>query len=315
MISHPFLMRAILILAALALAAGCSREGETTVVGGPTMGTTWSLRAAAPLAPALAAQVQQKLAAWESVLSHWQPTSAVSKFNASTSTDWIPVPAELVEVVELAQQLGSDTDHALDITLGPLIELWGFGAAGRRDTVPTDAEIAAAQAHCGWQHLHIRQQPPALRKDIPQLRINVSAVAEGWALDRLAAHLEASGLTNFLLEIGGEVLARGEWRVGIQTPAAPPGESAQTLLLTDKALATSGVYRQHFTQTGHDYAHIIDPATGRPIDHRLASVSVRHPQAAQADGFATALLVLGPEKGRTLAQKLGLHAVWFERAP
>ncbi len=308
-------MRALLIFAALALTAGCTREGTVTVMGGPTMGTTWQLRASAPFPVGLAEQVRQKLAAWEAVLSHWQPTSAVSQFNASQSTDWIPAPAELVEVVELAQQIGAETDHALDITLGPLIDLWGFGVAGRRDSPPTEAEIAAAKAHCGWQHLHARQQPPALRKDIPQLRINVSAVAEGWALDHLARHLEAAGLTNFLLEIGGEVLARGEWRVGIQTPAAPPGESEQTLLLRDQALATSGVYRQRFTTDGRDYAHIIDPATARPIAHRLASVSVLHAQAAQADGFATALLVLGPEKGRMLAQKRGLHAVWFERAP
>lgn len=277
------------------------------------MGTTWSLRADSGAAPLSQKEIQQQLDVWESIISHWQPDSALSRFNSSTGTDWIAVPAELVEVVELAQQIGNDTDHVLDITLAPLIDLWGFGAKGKRDTAPTEAEIADAKSKCGWQHLHTRHDPPALRKDIPGLRINVSAVAEGWAMDHLTQHLEAAGANRFLLEIGGEVLARGEWRVGIQTPAALPGESAQTLRLKDQAIATSGVYRQHFSADGKDYAHILDPRTGRPIEHKLASVSVIHPSAAQADGFATALLVLGPETGRRLAEKLGLHVVWFER--
>jgi thiamine biosynthesis lipoprotein len=132
-------------------------------------------------------------------------------------------------------------------------------------------------------------------------------------MDHLAQRLEAAGATRFLLEIGGEVLARGEWRVGIQTPAAPPGEAAQTLLLKDQAITTSGVYRQHFSAAGKEYAHVLDPRTGRPIEHALASVSVIHSSAAQADGFDTALLILGPDAGRRLAERLGLRVVWFER--
>jgi len=297
----------------LLLLSGCSRDDQPVILGGRTMGTTWSLRMDGGAGTISQKEIQQQLDSWESIISHWQPDAALSRFNSSTCTDWVAVPAELVEVVELAQQIGGETDHVLDITIGPLIDLWGFGAAGRRDTAPTEAEIAGTKSKCGWQHLHARHDPPALRKDIPGLRINVSAVAEGWAMDHLAQHLETAGATRFLLEIGGEVLARGEWRVGIQTPAAAPGESAQTLLLKDQSIATSGVYRQHFTAGGKEYAHVLDPRTGRPIDHSLASVSVIHPSAAQADGFATALLALGPQAGRQLAEKLGLHVVWFER--
>jgi FAD:protein FMN transferase len=297
----------------LLLLSGCSRDDQPITHSGHTMGTTWSLRMPGGTRAIRQTDLQQQLDAWETIISHWRPDSALSRFNSSTSTDWITVPAELVEVVELAQQIGSDTDHALDITIAPLIDLWGFGATGRRDSAPTEAEIARAKAQCGWQHLHTRHDPPALRKTIPALRINVSAVAEGWALDKLARQLERAECSRFLLEIGGEVLARGEWRVGIQTPAAPLGETAQTLLLKDQAIATSGVYRQHFSAAGKEYAHIIDPRTGRPIEHRLASVSVIHSSAAQADGFATALLVLGPDAGPRLAEKLGLHVVWFER--
>lgn len=297
----------------LLLLSGCSRDDKPVILGGRTMGTSWSLRLDGGAGALPQNEVQQHLDAWESILSHWRPDSAVSRVNDSTSTEWIAVPTELVEIVELAQQIGGETDHALDITIGPLIDLWGFGSKGRRDEPPTAVEIARAKAQCGWLHLHTRHDPPALRKDIPRLRINVSAVAEGWAMDRLARHLESKGITHFLLEIGGEVLARGEWRVGIQTPAAPPGEVAQTLVLKDRAIATSGVYRQRFSAAGKEYAHILDPRAGRPIEHSLASVSVIHPSAAQADGFATALLVLGPEAGRRLAEKLGLQVVWFER--
>ena len=296
----------------LLLLCGCSRESPSSV-GGRTMGTTWSLRVhpGSHLPPA--AQLQQKLDSWEAMLSHWQPDSPVSRFNASVSTGWLPVPSELVEVVELAQRIGTDTGHALDITLAPLIDLWGFGSKSRRSTPPSSDEIAAAKAICGWQHLHTRHDPPALRKDIPALRINVSAVAEGWALDHLAEHLESLGMHDFLLEIGGEVLARGEWRVGVQTPAAPPGETAQTLLLKDQSIATSGVYRQHFMVGGQEYAHILDPRTGSPIAHALTSVSVMNPSAALADGYATALLVLGPSEGRSLSEKRHLQVIWFER--
>ena len=293
--------------------SGCSRDDQPITLGGRTMGTTWSLRMDAQARSPHKNDLQQQLDAWEAILSHWRPDSAISRFNASSSTEWISVPAELVEVVELAQQIGADTDHALDITIAPLIDLWGFGATGRRDSPPTDAEIAHAKARCGWQHLQSRHDPPALRKTLPGLHINVSAVAEGWALDHLAQHLKSTGVTHFLLEIGGEVLARGEWRVGVQSPAAPPGESAQTLLLKDQSIATSGVYRQHFSVAGKEYAHVLDPRTGRPIEHKLASVSVIDPSAAQADGFDTALLVLGPDAGRRLAEKLGLRVVWFER--
>lgn len=307
-------MRLLLPLAIACLLVGCLREKGTMEAAGRTMGTTWSLRSHAPLKGGLQEDIQRQLDAWEAVLSHWRADSSLSRFNASTSTEWVSVPAELAEVVGVARHIGEEAGHALDITLAPLVDAWGFGAPGRRGAAPSDTEIIQAKALCGWQHLQVRLEPPALRKAIPQLRINVSAVAEGWALDRLATQLEASGLTDFLLEIGGEVLARGEWRVGIQTPAAPPGEAAQVLLLRDQCLATSGVYRQRFSQAEKEHSHIIDPVTGRPVEHALASVSVIHPSATQADGWATALLVLGPVKGRELARKRGLQVVWFERA-
>jgi FAD:protein FMN transferase len=303
-------MRFVLLILLL---CGCERDDRLIMMNGQTMGTTWALRAEADAQAIRPTDLQQKLDSWEAILSHWQPDSAVSRFNSSTSTEWMAVPTEVIEVVELAQQIGRGTDHALDITLAPLVDLWGFGAKGKRDSPPTEAEVATAMARCGWQHLQVRHDPPALRKTRPVLQVNLSAVAEGWALDKLAKQLESIGITKFLLEIGGEVLARGEWRVGIQTPGAPPSEAAQILQLKDQSIATSGVYRQNFTAEGKQRSHILDPRMGRPVEHELASVSVIHASAALADGYATALLVMGPEKGRALAEKLGLRVVWFER--
>ena len=308
-------MRTILLLAASVLAlCGCSKTPGAKECGGATMGTTWTLRTRAPMPSGLQQRIQLRLDGWEKIFSHWQADSAVSRFNGSASTDWIAVPEELVVLVELARQIGAQTDGALDITAAPLIDLWGFGAAGRRKAPPAEAEIAAARALCGWHHLAARHSPPALRKDIPRLRINVSAVAEGWALNQLAARLEAEGISEFLLEIGGEVLALGEWQAGVQDPGALPGTAAQMLTLKNQCLATSGVYRQWFEHGGKRYSHALDPRTGRPVAHALASVSVVHRDAALADGFATALLVLGPAEGGSLARKLGLNVLWFERA-
>jgi thiamine biosynthesis lipoprotein len=251
------------------------------------------------------------------VLSHWQKDSAVTRFNDSRSTDWQPVPPELIQVIELARDIASKTGGALDITLAPLIDLWGFGAAGSAKAIPTERQIAEAKTRCGWQHLHSRLDPPALKKDIPDLRLNVASVTEGFVIDELISRLQQQGLSDFLLEVGGEVAAIGHapagtaWRVGIQTPEATPGDALQTLPLSDLCIATSGNYRHRIETNGQSYSHLIDPRSGRPITHPLTSVSVIHSSSALADGYATALMILGPEKGRETAERLGLRVFWI----
>lgn len=228
------------------------------------------------------------------------------------------MPPEVIELVKLARRIANDTEGALDITLAPLIDLWGFGAEGARQVPPTDAEIEKARQHCGWHLLEIREQPSALRKRQPEVRINLSAVAEGWALDQLAKRLESADVQDFLLELGGEVLARGHgpdgrpWLVGLQMPDAATHESMQALRLENASLATSGTYRQHFEHEGKSYPHVLDPRSGRPVKHALRSVSVQQVSAGLADGYATALLVLGPERGRETARKLQLNVLWVE---
>jgi thiamine biosynthesis lipoprotein len=280
--------------------SSCRQHGLKTV-SGTTMGTTWSLKSA-QAGEDVRRRVQEHLDRREAVLSHWRKDSAVGRFNQVSSKDWQPVPQELVAVVKLARRIADDTEGALDITLAPVIEAAGFAPPAGPATTVT-----------GWRHLQVRDEPPALKKAVPELRINVSSVTEGFVIDELAEMLKARGLKNFLLEVGGEVCAAGmapggrSWWAGIQDPGAAQGEVLQQVPVSDLALSTSGTYRHQ--KDGR--SHLIDPRTLLPVTHELASVTVLHPSCALADGYATALMVLGPERGRTVAERLGLRVIWI----
>ena len=311
----PSFHQCLPIITLLVMFQACHRHDESSI-SGQTMGTTWSLRSV-QATEQTRQLIQSHLDQREAMLTHWRKDSAVSRFNDSRSTDWQPVPRELIQIVERARDIASKTDGALDITLAPLIDLWGFGAPGPSKSIPTEAQIAEAKTRFGWQHLQARLDPPALKKDLPDLRINVASVTEGFFIDELITRLKQQGLSDFLLEVGGEVAAIGHapdrkpWRVGIQTPEATPGDALQTIPLSNLCIATSGNYRHHFEKDGQSYSHLIDPRTGRPIEHSLISVSVIHKSSALADGYATALMVLGPERGRDIADKHGLRVIWI----
>jgi thiamine biosynthesis lipoprotein len=181
--------------------------------------------------------------------------------------------------------------------------------------VPTDEAISGAMKHVDWRRLEARTEPPALRKLDPGIAINVSAMADGFACDDVAKLLRARGIKDFLVEIGGAVFGSGvnapnqPWRAGIQRPHAETGESVKVVALHNQALSTSGMYRQYFESDGKRYAHVLDARTGRPIAHDVVSVSVIHESAFAADGWDTALLILGPEAGRALAKQHGIEAL------
>jgi FAD:protein FMN transferase len=287
------------------------------------MGTRWSLQLAdeSDEAAVLQAAIQTRLDHIESVFSNWKPDSEISRFNVTHSTDAVKCSTELAEVAALALEIASETEGALDPTLNSLVNLWGFGPVMRNGDIPTDDEIQNARSSCGWQHLTVTQHPPSLRKAIPNLEINLSAVVEGFALREIGHLLDTQGVENWLLEIGGELLASGApqsgaaWSVGVQAPGAGQGEVFETLMLRDECLSTSGSYRHLFEKDGIRYSHLIDPRTGKPVIHKLASVSVIHRDPITADGHATALMILGREKGEPLAKKLGLRVIWIEDRP
>lgn len=321
--------RALLALLLLA-AAGCERAPTTSTLafGGHTMGTTYSVQIVDPPpqldATALQRQVDDLLEEINDSMSTWRADSELSRFNANPSTDWVAVSPALAAVVGTAQAVSAASDGAFDITVGPLVDLWGFGASSDPTqppaTRPTADAIAATRARTGFRQLEVRTAPPALRKARPDLALDLSAIAKGHGVDRVAALLSAQGYEDFLVEIGGELVGRGvnaqgePWRIAIERP--DPGltrRPLQVLPLAGRALATSGDYRNYFEQDGVRYSHSIDPNRGEPVYHRLASVTVIADSAELADAWATALLVLGPERGPDLASAEGLEALFLIR--
>lgn len=282
------------------------------------MGTTWSVKAH-PVPPEVTADdlresVRVRLEELEQQMSTWREDSAVSRFNASDSTNWFAVPRETALVVTAALTVARQTGGAFDPTVLPLVSRWGFSAGRPPTSIPAAAELRRIRDSVGYQRLAVRAEPPALRKAVPGLQIDLSAIAKGQAVDEVAALLAARGLTNHLVEIGGELVARGlspkgrPWRVGIEKPVPEVREIAEVVELRGEALATSGDYRNYFELEGRRLAHLIDPRTGEPLPQRGLAVSVRHPSCMIADAWATGLSVLGVEAGIAAAREHGLAA-------
>ena len=299
----------------LALTCGC-QQGETSdrlLLSGQTMGTTWSLNMVSGSPGTDSAVLKQLLQARldqiNGLMSTYDPESELSRFNNLASTDWYPVSEDTARVIEVSQEISALSGGAFDISIGPLVELWGFGAAERREKIPTEEQISNNLARVGYNNIHLRRRPTAIRKQIPGLQIDLSAVAKGYAVDALAKILEQQGVNNYLLEIGGELKISGHrgddrpWQIAIEKPLEDLRDVAAIFPLTNTALATSGNYRNFYVEEGQRYSHTIDPVSGKPIRHRLASVTVLARSCARADALATALMVLGEEKGRQFCEK------------
>jgi len=307
------MMRRICIIGMLlALLFGCQPPLQDVHFNGSTMGTTWSVSAHSlpeNLDPGrLKNQLQQQLDQVNRLMSTYDPESEVSRFNRSASRDWFTLSQETFEVIELAQQVSDLTGGAFDITVGPLVELWGFGASARKEKLPSELQVAEQLAKVGYQKLELRQKPPAIRKRQPQLQIDLSAVAKGYAVDLLADLLQRNGVINYLVEVGGELRVSGmrpdktPWKIAIEKPLEGTREVEKIFPLTGTGLATSGNYRNFYIENGQRYVHTINPVNGRPIYHQLGSATVLDPACARADALATALMVLGEARGRQLVE-------------
>ncbi len=286
------------------------------------MGTTYAVRAVtgpdgAKRLESLQPKVDSLLAEINRQMSTYDPQSELSQFNQAKANNWVSVSSELVKVVHDAKQISDATEGAFDVTVGPVVNLWRFGPDKQRKSFPTDEEIAAADQFVDYRHVEMQGNPPALRKQQDETYVDLSAIAKGYGVDAVFQLMRKEGLTDFMVEIGGEVRATGlkpngePWMIGIETPSDDQRNFSIVVGLHDKALATSGDYRNFFMHDGKRYSHTINPKTGRPVEHDLASVSVLHPECAMADGYATALLVLGPEEGYNFAQEHNL-AVLFQ---
>ncbi len=308
----------------LLLAGGCAPVPEPLTISGQAMGTTYTLRLGR-LPPELdrdrlQTDVAAELAAVEATMSTWRPDSELSRFNRSRTTDWQAASPALVAVVDRALTIAELSGGALDITAAPLVNIWGFGPAGDRDEPPTVDEIVAARERVDYRMLKTRHAPPALRKLRGDLELDLSAIAKGHAVDRIAALLEARAVRNYLVEIGGELRTGGRrpdgraWRIGVEKPDHP-GRSVQRVLVMqpNAAVATSGDYRNFLASRDQRFGHILDPRSGQPADNGLASVTVLAENCSDADGLATALFVLGPEAGFALASRQRLAALFVLR--
>lgn len=291
-------------------------------ITGQTMGTSYSIKiiSASELdTKALKSDIDYRLDGINRIMSTYDPDSILSRFNSHQGTDWYRVPYSLAYVVNAARQISEATDGAFDITVGPLVNLWGFGPQGPTTSQPPAEALAAARERVGYRKLSVRLDPPALRKSAPELSADLSAIAKGYAVDQIAALLETRDIDRYLVEIGGEVRARGHnaedkpWQLGIEKPSTNGRSVQQVVPIKRASIATSGDYRNFFEADGQRFSHTIDPASGRPVAHRLASVSVLAPDCMMADGWATALMALGPKRGFELAERLDVAAFFIVR--
>ncbi len=283
-----------------------------SLLRGETMGTTYSIRFVSQAnieLKSVHAAVEAELKLVNQQMSTYIPDSEITRFNDSSSLDWFSVSPETAQVVALAQLISEDSAGAFDVTVGPIVDLWGFGPVKRADRVPSEEEIQNVLTAVGFRKLSVMLDPPALKKSVPKLRVDLSAIAKGHGSDRVGKVLRSFGIQNFFVEIGGEIITAGrradgrDWQVGIEAPLEHERGLQTVVGLTDAGIATSGDYRNFFEADGQKFSHTIDPATGRPTRHELASASVIADNCALADAIATSMMALGPEKGLELAQR------------
>ncbi len=282
-------------------------------INGVTMGTSYHIK----LVPtenwtidleSLHEKVKLRLADIDNKMSTFKESSDVSRFNSDTGDNWVEVTAETMLVVGAAQSVSQLTSGSFDITIGELVNLWGFGPTINIATIPATNEIETLLTQSGYQKLQLQQNPPALRKSSKMLYIDLSAIAKGYAVDAIAKMLLDYRIENYLIEIGGEIVTRGykteqkPWVIGIEAPTTGQRTIRKRLHLQDVAMATSGDYRNYFEHQGVRYSHTIDPATGYPISHRLASVTVIDGSCMRADALATAIMVMGEDLGMAFAE-------------
>ncbi len=265
----------------------------------------------------LKVKIKQLLDNINAQLSTYEPKSALSLFNQNQSSDWQTVPDSLLTVLTETQRISKLTNGAFDITVGKIVNLWGFGVDPMSFTIPKTSNLEKALTTTGYQHLLIDNLSFKIKKQLPELYLDLSAIAKGYAVDQVALLLEADGINNYMVEIGGEIRLKGQnnlgkaWKIAIEKPTPKKRAIQKVIPISNIAIATSGNYRNFFELKGIRYSHTIDPRTGQPITHQLASVTILNASAMTADALATAMMVLGEDKGYQLAQQHNIAALFI----
>ncbi len=299
------------------------QQKELHTVTGETMGTTYTVKvvsadgtfdhARARLA------IEQRLEQINSRMSHYLADSEVATFNRSFTTEPYPLASETVGVIAKANEISRVSSGAFDVTVGPLVDAWGFGPREPPATLPGSEALDEVRAFVGYELLVVDREASTVRKQRKEVTVDLSAIAKGHAVDAVAAILADFGLTDYLVEIGGELRASGNgqqdrpWRVAIERPDSGQVSMTRIIELRDQSIATSGEYRNYYERDGVRVSHTIDPRTGRPVSHELLAVSVLADHCILADARATALEVLGPVDGYALAIEQGWVALFLIR--
>ncbi|MRJ41141.1 MULTISPECIES: FAD:protein FMN transferase [Idiomarina] len=315
------MLRVWLALVGLAFFVSCTHAPQQLAVSGKTMGTTYHISYVTANPQHSPEQVKQRVDAVleqvNSQMSTYDPQSELSLFNSRQTTEPVVISRSLETVIRRALEIANETDGVLDVTVGPLVNLWGFGPLAKPERKPTEAELQAMLEEVGYQHVHVENHQ--LRKAKPEIYIDLSTIAKGYGVDRVAVLLEQMEITNYLVEIGGEMRTRGTkpgnqpWRIAIEKPVTSERSVQRVIEPGDAGIATSGDYRNYYEEDGVRYSHIIDPRTGYPIQHNLVSVTVVAPTSMDADAYATALTVMGPERALAFAEQKGLAVLLISR--
>lgn len=311
MLSKLSIAKIWLALLGLAFLVSCSDAPEKISFSGKTMGTTYSVTVYSKDPRHNKEEIQKKvdivLKRVNAQMSTYDPESELSQFNQFKSTQPMVISRDLERVVNRGLEIAEETEGALDITVGPLVNLWGFGPQARPEKEPSEEELNAVQEKTGYQKLRVENHQ--LIKDNPDLYVDLSTIAKGFGVDRVAHLLDQLRIKQYLVEIGGEVIAKGGkpdealWRLAIEKPVSTERAVQHVVQFKDGALATSGDYRIYYEEDGKRYSHIIDPVTGAPVQHNLVSTSVYAEDTMSADAYATALLVMGTERAKSFAKK------------
>lgn len=290
-------------------------------LSGATMGTyyriTMSGEGKIPTPAQLQAGVERILRTVNGQMSTYLRDSELSRFNGASGTSWHEVSPDFAHVVARALEISRLSGSAFDPTIAPLVDLWGFGPEKPVVQSPGGRRIAAALRATGHAYLGVKETRTAIRKSRPDLKVDLSGIAKGFAVDRITDYLAAAGVRHFLIDIGGDMRAhrhspdQAVWRIGIENPVVGLRSVHRVINIGDGAVATSGDYRNFFEFEGLRYAHIIDPRTGAPVTHGLASVTVIAPTTEEADAWSTALMVLGPDAGAVLAERARIPAFFI----
>lgn len=300
-----------------------ARSKGSVTIHGQTMGTTYSVKivyqGSKPDSDFIKKRIDTILVDFNQSLSTYIPESEISKFNKSDNSSWFKVSNYFYDIVKSSKELNKITKH-FDPTVGPAINLWGFGEAGVWNNPPKDSELVKLKKYVGFEFIELHPSEYKIKKLHPKTSINLSAIAKGYGVDVVSNFLESIKAKNYLVEIGGEIRTRGSredgtpWKLGIETPSneSDSEKSIQKIInVGSLSLATSGNYRNYFEKDGVRYSHIISPMTLKPVTHNTASVSVVHESCGLADGWATALLALEPKEALNLAEKHKIAAFFI----